>query len=279
MLTRIFLFIILFFSPSCYAWNAANHKIIAQIAYDNLTPKAKVKINQLGKKLDPYFQGDNSFIQMATWADQFRFQNMPRLSQWHYINIPFSTDKMPLPAIEENNIIAITQQSLQVLSSPITTTADKALFLMLLVHLVGDIHQPLHASTRISKKLPHGDYGGNLYPIKTRYARNLHSYWDRGLDFAKLKRQRPTLKQVKKIAQLLEHEYPKTYLAKQIEIQAPMAWAEESHAIAQNFAYTTPKNKRPSAHYVRKGRRIVKRQLTLAGYRLAYCLNKILDRT
>ena len=83
----------------------------------------------------------------------------------HYIDIPFSSDGTALPAIDHTNAVWGINHAISILNSNKSNAGDKKLALRLLIHVVGDIHQPLHAVTRVSSQLPEGDLGGNLFPL------------------------------------------------------------------------------------------------------------------
>ncbi|MDI1351871.1 MAG: S1/P1 nuclease, partial [bacterium] len=157
-----------------YAWNAVGHQLIAQIAYDNLNPAAKRLCNQYlhayTKKAAPY-----DFIISSTWLDMLKRKRIHRYDALHYIDIPFSQDGTKLPAIAKPNALSKMQQAIKVLSSKKTSYYSKGLNLRILIHIVGDIHQPLHTTTQVSKRFPHGDLGGNLFILSANpNGKNLH---------------------------------------------------------------------------------------------------------
>jgi hypothetical protein len=94
---------------------------------------------------------------------------------WHFINTPFAVGKLPLPAVPVPNA----QTQIDVFRTVLASTASdglKSYDLAWIEHLVGDIHQPLHCSTRITSGMPKGDAGGN--DVKTTPSSELHAYWD-----------------------------------------------------------------------------------------------------
>lgn len=145
-----------------YAWNAAGHKVVAQIAYDNLSPKAKDMCYKYLRS-HRYNTPNSSFVSASTWMDDIRWREVYWYDVMHYIDIPFSSDGTRLPPVESTNAIKAIKQARAVLTSKKTTPSDKKLALRMLIHIAGDIHQPLHAVTHVSAQHPKGDLGGNLF--------------------------------------------------------------------------------------------------------------------
>jgi hypothetical protein len=97
---------------------------------------------------------------------------------WHFVDTPFSTDGSPLPPIPTPNA----QERIGLFRGVLSSAAPdplKSYDLVWLVHLVGDVHQPLHATTRVSASAPDGDDGGNGVKLPCPGCRSqLHSFWD-----------------------------------------------------------------------------------------------------
>jgi len=263
---RIFLGLIL--AINSYAWNAIGHQLVAQIAYDHLTPQAQImchKYIRSSKKRSP----ESSFIAAASWLDYIRTKDIHWYDSLHYIDIPFSTDGTNLPPIQDINAVWGIQQALIVLASKKATKADKGLSLRVLIHLVGDIHQPLHSVTQVSNQLPQGDLGGNLFPLGTNnVGDNLHRYWDKGAGVLS----HITQKQIKIKAQNLEKIWTCTRVSAQ---EIPIEWAKSSHQLALKQAYTINPQEIPSKKYQLNAQNISQQQIVLAGCRLATLINDL----
>jgi S1/P1 Nuclease len=160
--------------------------------------------------------------------------------------------------------------------------------LRLIIHFVGDIHQPLHCAARVSRALPDGDQGGNLVTIKIAGPNgnprsiNLHSYWDGGLEsFPKggppPQWLPPPLTQIPPAAAAARKGNPPTDPA--LKLNDPFnysAWANESFSLAQTVVYPGISNGlEPSEAYRKKGVRIARQRAAWGGYRLAALLNSI----
>jgi hypothetical protein len=136
---------------------------------------------------------------------------------------------------------------------------------------VGDVHQPLHCITRITKQHPQGDQGGNLFLIPTP-DQNLHELWDNAFGFNTDATHEKNF--IKKSARELENEFPRNDFETAVNKTNPQSWANESYRLAETDAYDTPENKAPSAEYLSKNKEIAKKRMALAGYRLATLLNQ-----
>src|SRR5262249_9427971 len=124
-------------------------------------------------------------IQIAVWMDDIRGDSLnDSYAPWHYVDIPFF-DGIPERASagpEPENALMRINWAISSLRRG-TTGEDRthAELVGFLFHLIGDVHQPLHGSTRVTVSHPDGDQGGNLFnvqmPSDTRIT-NLHAYWD-----------------------------------------------------------------------------------------------------
>lgn len=242
-----------------YAWNALGHQLVAQIAYDHLTPKAQ-------KKADEYTQGH--FILAATWLDSLRKMGNHEFDKLHYIDLPFSKDHSKLPDLQKTHALWGINQAIALLSSTKSNATEKSLSLRMLLHLVGDLHQPLHAATQISKSLPKGDLGGNLFPLgKNPLAHTLHAYWDKGA-WSLINRK----SSIKTLALEWEKEWPCSLVPGETN---PELWAQESHQLALTQVYSIHPHQVPNKKYQLMAQEISKKQIVFAGCRLANLLNDI----
>lgn len=253
-------------SHSSLGWNAVGHKLVAQIAYDHLTPEVKQRCNEYSRAYSKGARG-NSFVVNATWLDSIRARDIHWFDTLHYIDIPFSNDNTTLPPIQKVNALSGIRHALTVLSSPRTSASDKGLSLRILTHVIGDIHQPLHTVTRVSKTHPKGDMGGNLFALAAnRSGNNLHRYWDNGAGL---------LNNVKKaqIAAKAQQLSKQWSCSKADAGSKPEQWIKASHKLAVSHAYNTATNQRPTKHYQLNAQQISEQQIARAGCRLAYVLN------
>jgi len=272
------LVVLVLISVNVFAWDATGHRLIAEIAWGQLKPGVKWRVNKLIHVLDKDY-GSVDFVNASTWADWIRSHNVNAFDSWHFINNPIIYDHIKPPPLEQKNIVWGIGQSEQVLESNKSNTFEKAFFLRFLIHLVGDAHQPLHTVTRYSHRFPLGDRGGNLYDIRYRKNKNLHQLWDRGVGrFKKGFRHYPLRRrQIIKRAHELTKLYPKTEMRRAIDDLDPSQWMKENYKIAKEIAYQVPYQGIPSKHYIKQGQDAAGLRATLAGYRLAKILNRLLN--
>lgn len=242
-------------TPLAWAWNDAGHEVVAAIAYAQLTPVARERIDRLTHVLFKEQGGYARFLHAAVWPDQLRYQDVTAFNHWHYINQP-----RPGP----DNVVWALQQSMQILASPRVHAREQAFFLAFFVHLIGDVHQPLHCIGR--------DAGGTLTPVMSPLADNLHSYWDQGLGLFAPPVSRDA---VQRWATAWIQNYPQGRLASEIKVQDPQRWAQAGLQLAQTVAFTLSAHSRPTAAYTELGQATAERQIVLAGYRCATLLNQI----
>lgn len=264
------LFLAALISTSVFGWNAVGHRLIAVIAYDQMSPRAKREFNHYNHALDKVYK-PQSWMNAAVWLDTLRYQDVSWFETVHYIDFPISDDNRQLPVQEVNALWAIEKASVLLLNK-YANDFDKGIALRVLLHVVGDIHQPLHTATKISSGLPQGDKGGNLVPLRgTPVARNLHAYWDRGAGF--LNGRHLSANQIKQMARRIEQNYP---CSRSIDIN-PMLWAKESHALAINAYKNLGGRENPSQQYQEDAQKITIKQIALAGCRLGALLNQLTD--
>ncbi|HVO10120.1 MAG TPA: S1/P1 nuclease, partial [Vicinamibacteria bacterium] len=177
-------------SPSAtHAWGCKAHQTIALLAEKHLTANAKQAAFALldGNPIDPQLKrfcghaGLDAFADAATWADDYRSMNSAT-APWHFIDIPLGAtrDQVHASCGAGGCVTQAIQDQLAVLKDA-TAGAKRADALRFIIHFVGDLHQPLHATTN-------SDRGGNCVPVKffrrsphltgTSYTPNLHHVWD-----------------------------------------------------------------------------------------------------
>ena len=254
------------FVPVAFSWNTQGHEIIAQIAYDNLTTKAKADVQRYNQAINKVYH-PKSFIKSAAWLDEIRWQGNHWYDGFHYIDMPFSDDGTSLSEPQKVNAAWAIEQAIDVLRNPRASHFDKGFALRVLLHSTGDLHQPLHATTRVNKAFPDGDKGGNLIKLKKNFvAKTLHAYWDRGAGYLLGKGDKRRMKKARYIAQ----RYP----CGDFDVTPrPSAWADASRQLAIEHAY--PGHHLLDASYQRVAIEISQKQLAASGCRIAAFLNSL----
>lgn len=279
-MNRIVSFIVLcLFSCSSFSWWGLGHMAVADIAYQNLTPSARNKVDQMVVDFQKVYPEVNSFQKMSKWPDALYSQQKIYLYfHWHFIDIPFSADQTPVKKhiFSDNIVKVITQITRSFKDGRVTNGYERARLLALLTHFVGDIHQPLHTVSRFSSAHPDGDRGGNQYVIidKSKQS-NLHKLWDSG--FGLYDNDNASQEEIRALTNTITATYPRAYFGERmINELNPDTWTDEGMKNAVNYVYTTPEHKAPSIDYWNMGKKVTSEQVALAGYRLAQMLNQLL---
>ena len=285
-------------SPA-FGWGDNGHRIIAAVADANLTPAVRAKVRALLAG-DPSALTDPSIAEQATWADKWRDsdrnttrQRYEQTREWHYVNIPVSgaaTDANletachghpPLPAGTPASagppracLIDKIDQFIAELRDPRTPQDERRLALQFLLHLIGDLHQPLHAADD-------HDRGGNDKkvvlpgpPNALPGTNNLHQFWD--TEAVRRLGDRP-----ERVARRLSRAIGPVQRWDWARGR-PVDWARESFSVAQRHAYATlpapgaDGRRTLTPAYVAEATRVSGQQLSKAGVRLAAVLNSVL---
>lgn len=157
-------------SPA-FAWGATGHRVTAAIADRYLSGVARANVQIL--------LGTESLAQAATWPDDMRSDSaefwQKTASPWHFVTVPAGKTHAEIGSPPEGDAASALVRFAQVLRDPNASREDKRLALRFTIHIIGDLHQPLHAGRP-------GDRGGN--DVKVTWfgsPSNLHSVWDSGM--------------------------------------------------------------------------------------------------
>ena len=138
LLALLLILMFLFFGDKAYAaddWGKTGHRVIGQIAQDNLTPDALTAVTDL---LD-----GETLATVSTYADEIRSNpDYDYYKIWHYVNLPLDKQYQEVEHTQENVVIAI-EKCISVLKDNSVSREERVFHLKFLVHLVGDVHQPL----------------------------------------------------------------------------------------------------------------------------------------
>jgi len=275
----------------CFGWGDGGHMMVAKIAYDRLNPTARAEADRLlAVKIKPISKTLKSldFIQASHWPDDVRpLPDFAFTAEFHFVDFPFTQDGTPLPSDlpKQENALKALDDYVSTLKTG-NDDAEKAEALRFIIHLVGDIHQPLHGSSRVSSRFPEGDRGGNDLHLTERdsqgekHSVKLHSFWDGGIEsFPKMGPNfaPPPVQEVFAAAANVIHNFPDTDAGWDTgDAFAYSVWARESFKIAKEQVYQglTP-GKLVPVSYFERCRPIAERRVAWAGYRLAKLLNTI----
>jgi hypothetical protein len=258
ILKKLLLLVAIFYIPlQSMAWGTNGHRICGQIADSYLTPKARKAILAI--------LGDESIAITSNWADFIKSDPAySYLYNWHFIDLDkaYTYPELQSYLKADTAVDAYTKMNFLIaeLKKPATTKANKLLYLRMLIHIVEDVHQPLHTGHT-------SDKGGN--DVKVQWLgkdSNLHSVWDSQLiDFQQLS--------YTEYATMINH----TTAAQRTKLQkAPISeWLYESNQIAEKLYTDVKPGENLSYKYNFKYIGIVNEQMVKAGVRLAGVLNQI----
>lgn len=277
--TILLLFLV---TPSFTFWSTG-HMIISRIAYEEIKNKNPALLDKIQKEIDvltQYSKEDkHSFVESAVWADDNKGIAWNAFNDWHFVDTPvIAPDFHGETEIENMNATWAIYQMERTLKNKNKPSFDSSLALSFawryLIHLVGDIHQPLHASSLYSKEFPNGDRGGNSFKINyTKDMSNLHALWDACVDqygsiWAPVNSTEYSL--LSNISANLIAAFPRSKVDARVKILDERIWAKESNEISKNVVYDGIKSgDTPSQAYISRGRQVINEQLAVGGYRLA----------
>jgi hypothetical protein len=295
------------------AWDDFGHMQVAAVAYSRLSPLARKRCAEL-LKMNPRYanwtggftpaEADRvAFVVAATWADGIKndpayvddtppseptasqnvgYADKLRHKYWHFIDVPFSPDGTPLVQPSTPNIQTQIHTFRAALADPALSEDIKSYDLTWLLHLVGDVHQPLHCASRVDQQDPHGDQGGNAVQIQGNQppsicddprfclkppSASLHIFYD------DITGDSCCVTEALAASRRLPHPKPA-----QLDVTDEAAWVQQSSELAQTAVYVAPIGVghgpfTVDAAYAKAALELGRQQIALAGARLAKLLN------
>ncbi|MBT8237265.1 MAG: S1/P1 nuclease [Croceitalea sp.] len=235
-------------------WGKTGHRVTGQIAEKHLTRKAKKAINKL---LDGH-----SLAFVSTYADEIKSDRAySSYSPWHYVNYALGTRYQDASKSEFGDIVMAIETCTNVLKNPNSSQEDKIFHLKLLVHFIGDLHQPMHAGRSADK-------GGNDIQLQWfDQGTNLHRVWDSNLiDYYNMG--------YVELANELDRSIDKKE-RKQLQQGDVYDWLDESHEFAATIYSSVEVGEKLGYSYAYEYNGLVFSQLQKGGFRLAKVLNDI----
>jgi hypothetical protein len=284
---------------SALAWNDTGHQVVASIAWDHLRESTRQTVVTLmaqstNERLTALLSPDSRplavrqrefFVRASTWADLIRGAEDDRPT-WHHRSFfwkQVNGQAVDLPDIEvnEQNVIerlAAIEGLLREGSRPVP---ERAMFTAWLLHLAGDIHQPLHCASRVTAQEPAGDRGANLFLLDLRpdgERNKLHAYWDGMLDHAFPRGpEEGSSAYLRRLANTAKTAHPRNTMSTMLKLGKFEDWARESLAAAKNaYPPSLRRDQAPPSKYRSAGGKIALKRVALAGYRLAATLEELL---
>jgi len=247
--------IALSFSGSVLAWGTTGHRVTGLIADQHLSGYARARVTQI--------LGGETLAQASTWADFMRSNPsefwQKTASPWHYVTVPRGSEYAEVGAPPQGDSVTAIKRFTTALKDPDASLEDQQLALRFLVHVIGDLHQPLHAGNGT-------DRGGNDFDVTYAGRRsNLHWVWDNGL----IDKQK--LSYTEWVDWLMRDITPEQVV--QWWDTDPTVWISESTALRDGIY---PEDRDLGFKYDYQHIDTVRIQLSKAGIRLAAYLNEVL---
>ncbi|WP_435133283.1 S1/P1 nuclease [Formosa sp. A9] len=234
-------------------WGPTGHRVVGKIADNYLKGSTKRAIKKLLNRQTLAF--------VSTYADEIKSdKRYDKFYSWHFVNMEANQSYQDSTKNPDGDIVTGINYCIEIIKDDTSSDDDKAFYLKLLIHLIGDIHQPLHAGLAEDK-------GGN--DIKVTYMgknTNLHRVWDSdmingfNMSYSELALNADALTKAQ---------------VKAIEEGSIVDWVNESHALANTIYKDTETNDKLGYKYSYNHFNTVRSQLQKGGIRLAKVLNDI----
>ena len=234
-------------------WGKTGHRVTGEIAQHYLSRKAR-------KAIDKLLDGA-TLAEVSNYADDIKSDSRFReYSPWHYVNLPGDKEYREVEPSSSGDIVTGIQRCIEVLEDENSPEADKVFYLKLLIHFVGDLHQPMHIGRA-------EDRGGNDIQIRWfDQGSNLHRLWDSdmidhyGMSYTEL---------AKKLPKLGKKEL------KQLQSGDIFIWIEKTQEITNELYDSVEIGQELGYAYIYRYWPVVEQQLYIGGVRLAGILNNI----
>jgi len=294
--------------PIVSGWTDGGHMLVAEIAKLLLDEQGKERLSDLSehfysedylnhrKKNYPKLENTDDLAGIAVWMDNVNLA-FPYQRHWHFVDqfIQLDDTKCGTTPIGQDDIIWGLNEAVKILdikklhyTDPAALQFFHGYWLRVIVHLMGDLHQPLHNCSACSKRFPHGDRGGNDWKIKTdivnhfhgrdKHVNELHLLWDLAggqyVDNWPLDDEKHAV--LVENAKKLIKEFPEDSLDN-TKYNGPKSfklWHELTYKITPKV-YQTPFGEHITDEYLQWVKDTTRRQIAIGGYRLANVLKSL----
>lgn len=238
-----------------FAWGPKGHAVIADIASHHIS-------DRVAEKVDKVLMGE-TMVDVSSWMDGIR--KIPKYEHtytWHFVNVDEGYTYETMPKEPKGDVYTQLNHVVERLKSGTLSAEDQRDYLRYLIHMVGDMHCPMHAGHR-------SDLGGNTVPVKWFGApTNLHSIWDSKL----VDSCRPW--SYSEWTANIDRNLTKEDIAR-ITDPSIRQWMQETLDLCPKIYADTPAEGNYSYDYCDKYTPVVKQQFLKGGLRLAKLLNEI----
>lgn len=243
-------------SLSAFAWGQKGHDVVANIAERHFTAATTDSVANLLDGMSPVYWAN--WLDNASHTPEYAYTKT-----WHYKNVDEGQDYDSIVPIASGDVVTGLREQIAILGNAESSKTEKQLALKIIIHLMGDLHQPMHLGHK-------SDLGGNRHQVRFfDRGSNLHSVWDSSLPNS-------------------AHAWTYTEWTEQLDRKSPEQeaviaagniddWAKETLAIATQAYTETPTGKKISYDEIAQWAPVIEQQFLRGGLRLARVLNAIFD--
>jgi hypothetical protein len=234
-------------------WGQTGHRVVGKIADNYLSGKAKREIKRLLNR--------KSLAFVSTFADEIKAdKRYNKFYTWHYINIPLDENYENAVKNPKGDLVSGIVYCKNIISDDNASDEDKAFYLKLLIHLIGDLHQPMHIGLE-------EDRGGNDFKVQWHYKdSNLHRVWDSNM----IESFDMGYNELAENADVLSKKQVKA-----IQKGSVIDWVNETHQLTRKVYASADPDENLRYRYSYNNFNTVRSQLQIAGIRLAKVLNEL----
>ncbi|MGB5272188.1 MAG: S1/P1 nuclease [Eudoraea sp.] len=234
-------------------WSKTGHRVVGEVAMGHLNRKTKREVSKL--------LNGQSLAAISNYADIIKSDRaFKNFSAWHYVNIPLDKNYSEVEPNPNGDLVTGIQKCIEILKNQNSTEADRIFYLKMLIHLIGDLHQPMHVGRAEDK-------GGNDIQLQWfGKGSNLHRVWDSnmindyGMSYTELSKKLPVLNKEQ---------------IREIKKGTVLEWVKESQELVNEIYSSAAKGEKLGYSYSYKYWNTVEKQLQKGGLRLARVLNDI----
>jgi hypothetical protein len=299
--------LLIVYSVNTYAWDEVGHKLTAYIAWQRMTPEVRDRVfkilmsapedSDLNTPYDAYNSRSEEakrlelFMYSSKWSDTVKDRSFTvrhkkyNQDNWHYADIFWKQENGIATRISDFQVksgVAVAKLSdfERILRGSSYSNEEKSLAIAWMLHVGGDLHNPLHNASRVTALDPEGDQGGNRFVFrernKTDFGLNLHSYWDGIIRIVKpRKNDECDIDYLRPIAKKIMKKYRFENMSGRLRLGDYAGWNDEGFQFLNSAVYTDEltRGSMPPKKYQKRAFKTSSELIALAGYRLGESFN------
>ena len=255
----LFIVLLSYFPANAMAWGLLGHRVVGEIAQNYLNKRAGREVKMI--------LGNESLAMASNWADFIKSEpSYNYIGNWHYINLPASLSSEQLQGKLLMDTATNAYTKIRFLSTELKNKSldqdKKVMYLRLLIHIVGDLHQPMHTGR-------FEDLGGNRVLLSWfGQPSNLHRVWDSDL----IESQELSYTEYSRSVNFID----KSRLF-QMQNEDVNLWVEDSYRVSEKIYSNVKSGDKLSFRYIYEYLAVANQQLLKGGVHLAALLNQIFN--